>query len=401
MADFNDLKSALSLRRMPKGGHNSSDAINDSFEEILHDLAELYQFVNDTIIPVFNGLGRPGTYNDIQPVAEGLDGATMLTNRRWTDIGNPYFWNTGSNRPNSVFETATKLSVDLDTVFNNINTINARIGQVDQNEDTNPATLSELENQVNYFIGIVRTLQSNTTGFLTASGIATAINDQTIDPASFHIGRNDIELNAGINPTSISGIDLTTPLTYTGGIPATYDLQDTILRLKEFVEDLTGDAFNSYSSSGLTGDSLKTHREKVGTGTVSTTNPHGLDIGDLTDTGSLLTRDVRVADFLIAVPAVALSGGYMYINSNFTINRLAGTVENGGTTGLKATVHRWRSSVVATIFSGLTIPASSPGSVTQTASLTNTDLQAGDLIFLSGIVGNGQIGRVFVFATPS
>ena len=396
---------------MPKGGPNRSDDVNDSFEEILHDLAELYYFLNNTIIPVINGLGAPGTYNDISVVTEGLDGKTLVTDNDWTDTNNAFFYNTAQGRPKTVKETSLKLSQDINSLFSSINQIQARIGSIDTNENTNPATLAEIENQLNFFIGIVRGLQSNTTGYLTASGIAAAINDQTINPGSFYIAQGDITLNAGLRPTDISGIDVTTAFDYTTGLPATYDIQDSIWRVKEFVEDISGDSIVTFAGSGLSGDSLKTHREKVGTGTVATTNPHGLDVGDLTDTNSITARLTEVAHFSVKISGIqGMSdvigniphlGGIFYVPASFTVTRVAGTIEMGGSTGLTLNVYRRRASTDAAIYSSLAIPAANPGSATATAGFTNTDLVAGDLIFVSGLVGDGWNARVFVWGTPA
>ena len=393
---------------MPKGGPNKSDEINDSFEEILHDLADLYHFVNNTIIPILNGLGASGTYNDINVVTQGLDGKTLLTDNDFTDTGDVFFYNAAQGRPKTVKETTLKLSQDTNSLFAAVNVINARIGSIDIDENTNPATLAEIENSLNYFINLVNTINTNTTGFLTASGIAAGIADNTINPSSFNIEQGDITLNAGIRPTDISGIDLTAGYTYSTGIPATYDLTDSVQRVKEFVEDISGDSIVTFAGSGLSGDSLKTHREKVGTGVTASTNPHGLDVGDLSDTNSVTARTTRIASFDVKTSGLQDSnstpltyrGGYDYVPESFTVTRVAGTTATGGTTGLTLGIYRRRASVNELIYSGLAIPASNPGDATATASFTNTDLVAGDLLFVSGLSGDAHDVRVFVWGTP-
>lgn len=421
MADFNNLKSALSLRRAAKGGPNRSSDVNDTHEEILHDLAELYHFVNNTIIPVINGLGADGTYNDINVVTQGLDGKTMLTDKDFTDEGNVFFYNTSQGRPKTVKETTLKLSQDTDQLFIAINTINARLGAIDQDENTNPATLAEIENSLNFFINLVNTINTNTTGFLTASGIATGIANGSINPSSFNIVRNDITLNAGLRPTDVSGVDLTVDYDYSAGLPDTYDIADTIQRVKEFVDDISGDSIVTFGASGLTGDSLKTHREKVGTGTETTTNPHGLDVGDLDDTNSVTARltqvasfDVKISGLLGVLPSgvgeftsnlpqpspIDYAGGYEYVPASYTVTRVAGTVTTGGITGLTVGIYRRRDSVNVSIYSGLAIPATNPGDATATGGFDNTDLIAGDLIFISGLSGDANDARVFVWGIP-
>jgi hypothetical protein len=426
MADFNDLKSALSLRRAAKGGPNRSSDINDTHEEILHDLAELFHFVNTTIVPVLNGLGAPGTYADINAVTQGLDGRTILTDKDFADTNNIFFYNAAQGRPKTIKETTLKLTQDANSLFAAINTINARLGAIDQDENTNPATLAEIENSLNFFINLVNTINTNTTGFLTASGIATGLNDGSIDPASFGIDAGDILINAGLRPTDVSGIDLLVAYDYTGGIPDTYDLTDSVMRVKEFIEDVSGDTIGLdsdsvtlFENSGLSGDSLKTHREKVGTGTATTTNPHGLDVSDLGDSTSVTARLTQVASFdvkisgllgvlpsgvgepLLPQPApINYAGGYEYVPATYTVTRVAGTVTYGGTTGLTIGIYRRRSDVNEFIYSGLAIPAANPGDATATAGFANTDLIAGDLIFVSGLSGDANDARVFVWGTP-
>lgn len=419
MADFNDLKSALSLRRAAKGGPNRSSDVNDTHEEILHDLAELLHFANNTIIPILNGLGDSGTYNDINVVTQGLDGKTMLTDKDFTDEANVFFYNTAQGRPKTVKETTLRLSKDANTLFAAINVINARLGAIDQSENTNPATLAEIENSLNFFINLVNTINVNTNDFLSASGIAAGIDDGSINPASYGIGQADITLNAGLRPTDISGVDLTAGFDYSTGLPDTYDIADTIQRVKEFVDDISGDTIVTFGASGLTGDSLKTHREKVGTGTETTTNPHGLDVGDLDDTNSVTARltqvasfDVKISGLLGVLPSgvgepllpqpspIDYAGGYEYVPASYTVTRVAGTVTTGGDTGLTVGIYRRRDSVNVSIYSGLAIPATSPGDATATGGFDNTDLIAGDLIFISGLSGDANDARVFVWGTP-
>lgn len=406
MADFNTINSSISLRRAPRSGPNTSAAWNDTIEELTNDLAALMDFANNVAIPIFNGLGRAGTYTDVNPVGNGLDGTTMMTNKDSANSTTPYFYDTAKARPKTVFETATQITNDLDTLFSNINEINARLGTSDTTAtDTNPATLSEIENQLNYFIGVVRTLQSSTGGFLTASGIATALADGTVDPSTFNLVDADISALAAIAATKVSGVDLTTAYSYVSGVPANYDMRDTVLRLKEFVEDIGGDDLVTFAGSGLTGDSLKTHRDKSGTGTVSATNPHGLDIADLDDGSNLLAKEQMVGDFAFLISGTDEStwtGGHAYVNRAFTVTRVAATLDNGGTTGLNVSIWRRRASVNAEIYSGLIVPATTPGSAVATTSFTNTDLQAGDLLFLSGIIEGDSYGaRFHAWGTPA
>lgn len=400
---------------MAKGGPNRSDEINDSFEEILHDIAEIYDFVNNTIIPAFNGLGATGTYNDIDPIGDGLDGKVILTNNDFSDENNVHFYNSAQGRPKSINETSVKLSQDVNSLFSRINEINARLGAIDQDENTNPATLSEIENSLNHFIGIVRTVQTNTDGYLTASGIATAINDGTINPASFNIGRDDITLNAGIRPTDVSGIDLTAAYDYSAGIPATYDLTDSVQRVKEFVEDVSGDSLSDFGNSGLTGDSLKTHRDSVGTGTVSATNVHGNDIGDFDDANSVTTRLTEIAHFSIRTSGLAdddndqinYAGGYAAVPTSYTVTRIGLTSANGNNTGLSTEVWVRRGGSNSIVHSGLLITATTPTQNNTTSfdggtyGTPTVDLVAGDMVYVTNLNGDALDCRLFVWGTPT
>ena len=97
--DFAKIKPAIVLKRTPRNGKKASEDVNDFIEQTLHDVAGLYSFINQVVIPTFNGLGKPGTWADVDPITDGLDGTTLMVSREYTDTTSPYFYHSGASRP--------------------------------------------------------------------------------------------------------------------------------------------------------------------------------------------------------------------------------------------------------------------------------------------------------------
>lgn len=401
MAQFERIKPALVLNRVPKNGEASSEDFNDFMEQTIHDTALAINTLNNKVLPILDGLGAPGTYSDIDVVADGLDGTTLILDKDWTDITSPYYWHTGSSRPKTVSEAITQVVDDLDQLYSQINVVKARLGTTDQEDisNSNPATLAELETKVNNLTGIVFGIQSDNSEYLTAAEIATAINDQTINPASFHITDGDVEATAGIAATKISGVDLTTSYAYSGVTfpPASFDMRDSVLRLKEWIEDITGETFATWGDDNVTSGTTRAHIESVGAGTVTSSNPHGLDVSDLSDTNNLLEKPQIVAEFEMHVSGnSSYEGGYSYIPDSYDLTTFAVTLGIPGSTGKTVQLWRRRSGSNTLLASGLAVGTSpTPGSAT--AALAGASVEAGDLLFVSGTAGDGLNVRAFVF----
>jgi hypothetical protein len=393
MADFQTLKAALTRRPAPSNGPNKSEDWNDFMEETLHDMAEVFNLLNTSIIPAFNGLGMSGTWPDVDPIANGIDGSTVMTDRDSTS--EPYYYDSSNSRPRTILETFARVVEDLDSIFVDINVINGRLGVSTADSATSSATLAELETKVNSLNATVFQLQSANDNFVSLSGIQTAIEDQTLNPSSFHIEATDIEANTGISPQNISGIDLTTATPVPADMPSNYDMRDTVLRLKGWVEDEIGDTFISYSGTNLNGPTLREHIISSGTGVVSSGNPHGLDINDLTDASNLLTPARPLATFDVRPSGnQTWLGGYEYVAAAATVSKIALTV---GGPGVGLTVEVWKRSAGSnSLISGLAVTSTPiPGS--NTTDPTGKSVAVGDLLFVSGIVGDGTDARIAVF----
>lgn len=402
MSDFNIINPSMTPRKFPYAGDLKSSQLNAAFEECLQDTSAIVDVINNTIIPILNGLGAPGTYTDVNPVEDGLDGTTMMANR--ASSSTPYFYDASKNRPKTIYEALVSVTTDINSLFNSLNTVNRQLSSTQESTTTSSATLSQIESRVNFLNTSVTSLTQNIQGFLSASGIAAGIANQTINPSSFHILDADVETNAAVAPTKISGVDLTQAFVYTTGQPADYDIKDTILRLKEFVEDCLGDSIVSFAASGLSGDALKTHREKVGTGTVSATNPHGQDISNLNDSQGVLSRPIKIASFDVRPSGLtSYVGGYEYSNASYVVTQIAGTVEIGTPGTITLTVKRYRPSAGTSvdIYNGLVIPNTNPGRISVTTGFTNTQILAEDMLWISGATTGGLNARVSVWGTPA
>jgi len=405
--DFAKIKPALVLKRMPRNGKNSSEDVNDFIEQTLHDVAGIYSFINQVVIPTFNGLGKPGTWNDVDPITDGLDGTTLMVSKDYTDSTSPYFYDSGKSRPKTVFESLIKVVSDLDRAFVGINEVKARLGTADDNSTTptSQATLSEIETKVNFLNGLVQQIRNANAGYLNAGQIASGIYDGSINPISFNLVNADVSSDAGIVATKVSGVDLTASYTYNASpLPATYDMRDTILRMKEWFEEFTGETFTEFSGTNITlgvspNSTVKEHLTAVGNGTVGTTNPHGLDITDLTDTNGVLIIPLMVADFDVHPSGnSAYNGGYTILPRATTITKIAVTLglPVGSGIGVVVWTRDAATSTNSVLHSGLTVgPSPTPG-YTVVNSL-NYGLQEDDLIWVSGVVGTGLNARVQIF----
>lgn len=402
--DFETLKPAIVLRRMPKNGNNKSEEVNDFIEQAIHDIAGLYGFVNSVVVPAFNGFGKTGTWSDIDPILNGIDGTTIMVSRGFTDTTSPYFYDSGKSRPKTVFESLLQVVGDLDRAFIGINEVKARLGTNDDNSvtPTSQATLSEVETKVNYLNSLVQQIRNANAGYLNAGMIASGLADGTINPTTFNLVNGDVLADAGILATKISGVDLTANFDYSGGVPTTYDMADTVQRVKEWIEDFTGETFEYFISGNVhlgagANATARGHIMASGTGTVSDTNPHGLDVIDLQDATGALARPQMVADFDVRISGVSpnYEGGYSYIPTAFTLTSVSLTLGQPGTTGLGVVLYARSAGSDTVVKSGLLLSSSpTPGSVSADISYA---VAAGDLLFLSGVAGTGHNARVQVF----
>jgi hypothetical protein len=406
--DFETLKPALVLKRMPRNGKNKSEDLNDFIEQTLHDVAGLYNFVNQVVIPTFNGLGQSGTFSDVDPITDGLDGTTIMVDHTYSDTTSPYFYDSGKSRPKTVFEAFIQVVSDIDKAFTGINEVKARLGTADEDSTTptSMATLSEIETKVNFLNGLVQQIRNANAGYLNAGQIASGLADGSINPTTFNLINADVLADAGILATKISGVDLTESYTYNASpLPATYDMRDTVLRLKTWFEEFTGETFTEFSGTNITlgaspNSNVVEHLAAVGTGAVTSANPHGLDIGDLTDAGSLLSAPQLVADFSVYPSGVTPlnTGGYAYIPYGFTITKVSLTLGAPGTTGMGVVIWKNTAGSESVLHSGLVIGTSpTPGAVEANISSL---VAAGDMLFVSGMYGDGRNARVQVFGRP-
>lgn len=407
MADFISLKSAITRRRFPFQGENKSEVLNDFVEETVHDFAAIFHFLNTSVIPAFNGLGKSGTFSDVDPIKNGIHGATIMTNKDSTE--EPYYFDGAKNRTMTVYETFQRVVLDLNDIFADINSIQAQLGQTASSDEvaTSAATLAEVETRVNALNQSVFQIQSANAAFATLSGIEAAITNKTINP-TLHVTAGDVDSNAGIDPQDISGVDLTTSTSVPSSLPSNYDMQDTILRMKQWMEDQTGDTFLNYSGLNTTGPSLRDHLASSGTGVVSSGNVHGLDISDLSDSSNLLNTQAQIGEWIlhpsggdlldIGSPSVTdYEGGYQFVNASYTVSDLAITLGIPGTTGKTVEVWRRRAGV-NTLISGVSVSSTPTPGFTR-VSPAGQSVQQDDMLFLSGISGDGLNARVFLYGT--
>lgn len=403
MSNFSKINPAVAITRMPKNGIASSEQTNDFIEQAIQDIGQLIYFINTTAIPIFDGLGAPGTYADLNVVTNGLNGKTLIINPSQSDLADTYLWSTSKNRPKTLYESIIQIGSDITDAYGKINEINARLGTAVEASDGAGATLTELETRVNNQIQLLSQLESQIDGFATLTEISNAITNETITPI-LHVTDVDVDSLAGIAPTKISGIDFwTNPYSISGIDPSIgpYTLNDTVQRMAVWIENITGDTFTQWSGLNVSGPTLRAHIGSTGTGVVSSGNPHGLDIADLSDGGGLLQKPQLIGSFDFKTSGnSSYNGGYVYVAGDFTLTRFSITLGIPGTSGITSMLYK-RTSGGSTILlnSGLSVGASpTPGSAS--AVLAGATASLGDMLFLSGVSGDGLNARAFVFGRP-
>lgn len=406
MAEFDKLRPAIVLRRVPKNGHAKSDHINDFMEQSVHDFSIIIDKLNQVVLPILGGLEQP-VGSDLDPVGDGLDGQVIFTNKDWTsytDPKNTYYYDNSKTRHKSIYETIDLVLDDVNIIYKELNQLSSRIGTTSSSSSGSTGssiTLAELETKLNNQTSLLYKLRADNADYLTSSEIETAIENETLDPSSFHIRAADIESNAGIAPTSISGVDLTTSYTYTGGVPSNFDIRDSILRLKEWVEDFSGETFTVWSGTNVTSGTFRDHVETLGTGSVTDNNPHGLDVADLSDSDNLLARPQVVASFDFRISGnSSYSGGYFYVATDFDLLNFAVTLETPGTSGISAKLYKVTTGGSTVLVNSGVAVGTTPTPGSSSASLAGKTALQGEMLFVSGITGDGLNARAIVFGYP-
>lgn len=100
-------------RNAAKRGPTSSEAWNDTIEEISHDLTAINSQWNNRLVPILATLpnGTEGVLaNAVDAWTDGLDGRTLFINSDAVD-GN--YFNTTAERPNTVLEQIADVYMQL------------------------------------------------------------------------------------------------------------------------------------------------------------------------------------------------------------------------------------------------------------------------------------------------
>ena len=102
-------------RNAPKRGPSSSELLNDSFDEIANDLTNLSIQWNTNLIPLTSTIPDGTDDEDVNAFLTGLDGSTLYVDSTSTSLNNVTYYNSTSERPNTVLEQFDNLYDYVDT----------------------------------------------------------------------------------------------------------------------------------------------------------------------------------------------------------------------------------------------------------------------------------------------
>ena len=114
-------------RTARKRGPLSSDVWNDSFDEVIADLTNLYNEWNNYLHPFMAAVPDGTDDTDVDAFTTGLDGSTLYADSLATDITNATYYSVSDTRPYTVLEIFEDLYTQIDTLET---TLSAQIGGV-------------------------------------------------------------------------------------------------------------------------------------------------------------------------------------------------------------------------------------------------------------------------------
>lgn len=112
-------------RNAAKRGPTSSEAWNDTIEELSHDLTELSSQWNDRLVPLLSTIpnGSEGNISSaVDAWSNGLDGSTVFVDATASLTLNANYFNSSANRPNTILEQLDDLYSEIVTLQDDIAT---------------------------------------------------------------------------------------------------------------------------------------------------------------------------------------------------------------------------------------------------------------------------------------
>ena len=128
---------SFTQRNARKRGATSSDAWNDSFDELSQDLGLLSTEWNNFLTPLTATLPDGTVDPTVDAFENGIDGTTVYACSASTASANSTFYNSAANRPYTIFEQFEAVYTNLS---NNIDYLNSQIGNQTVNASQVPIT---------------------------------------------------------------------------------------------------------------------------------------------------------------------------------------------------------------------------------------------------------------------
>jgi hypothetical protein len=124
----------LVVRNQRMNGPTSSEAMNDTIEEISHDLSGLSDQWNNRLVPLTTSLPDGSVSSSVDAFINGLDGANMYVEQNASTTVNPSYYSISLGRAHTIFEqfenVYTTISELQENLENQINSLAVTASQI-------------------------------------------------------------------------------------------------------------------------------------------------------------------------------------------------------------------------------------------------------------------------------
>ena len=150
------------VRNMTASGPTSSDKMNDLIEELGHDLVVLQDQWDNRLLPLTISLPYGESDPTVDAFTNGLDGKNLYVDQSADSTSNPLYFNSTSNRPNTVYEQLENIYSAMTTLENSlsfsVNNLVATAANVAVVDTSNLYTATDVEAALAEVMNLVASL---------------------------------------------------------------------------------------------------------------------------------------------------------------------------------------------------------------------------------------------------